>query len=199
MTLEQLCEVGYDLASKVLITTKDELLSSFTVAKEDGSIDVIHCPWEDDKQKKEMVLTIGHNIITMKEPVSGYCLLSEVWLSHYRLGEAKRADRPEHDPKRREGVVCLASDGEKHLFRAWEIGRDTAGRCVSLTYTESPGAFESWMVEALDQALQMQRVKTKLAQEYKNKGTVSEEFLKGLEGLPDTLKEMIKNYVRRTT
>jgi hypothetical protein len=194
-TLQQLTELGYDLASKFLITTKEQLLSCFTLAKEDGSIDIIHTPWEDDDQKKEMVLTIGRNIISMKEPVSGYCLLSEVWLSHYKLNEAMRADRPENDPKRREGVICLASDGQEHLFRSWEIGRDNAGRCVSLTYTEKDGAYESWMIEALDRALALQRLKHKLVQEYKSAGgKVTPEMLETLEGLPEGIKEAVKRH-----
>jgi len=189
MTLEQLCEIGYDLASKVLITTKEQLFSSFTLAKEDGSVDVIHCPWADDAEKRETILTIGRTVVTMKEEVTAYCMLSEVWLSHYQPGEAKRG-RPEHDPKRREGVVCLASDGKEHVFRAWEIGRDQSGCCVSLTYTESPGRYESWMVEALDRALEMQRLKRKIVDEYKAGGDPS-----ALEGLPRGVKEAIKKFI----
>jgi len=189
MTLEQLCELGYDLASKVLITTKEQLLSSFALAKRDGSVDVIHCPWRDDREKRESVLTVGHTLIGMKEEVTAYSMLSEVWMSRYQRGETSRG-KPKDDPKRREGVIVLASDGKDHLFRSWEIGRDASGRCVSLTYTDSPAGFESWMSEALDRALAMHRLKCKIVDEYKAKGEVT------LEGLPRHLRKAIEKFIK---
>lgn len=154
--LDRLTEIAYEMASKKLITTKDELLSMFLLYKGTGQVDVIGCPWHNDQDKQDAVREVGLHMIRSNDPIQAYSLLSECWTSNYTLGEALRADRPEHDPKRQECVICLASDGQEHRFHTWKIGRDRHGFCVSLSGGANQGQQQkSWMIEALDKAMEM--------------------------------------------
>ena len=157
MELEKLIEIAYEMASKKLITSKEELLPMFLLSKEGGSCDVIGCPWKDNQDKQDAVREVGLHIIRSDDKVQAYSLLSECWTSAYKVGEKARADRQETDPQRQECVVCLASDGDEHLFYSWKIGRDRRGYCVSLTGESKPWGQQdgSWMIEALDKAMQL--------------------------------------------
>lgn len=162
-TLDKLTELAYTHASQILIPTDQELMATFFLLKDNNDFDIYGCPWKNDQDKKAMVAKIGFKILGEDEPIVAYSLLSECWTSHYKEGEAKRADRPEHDPKRREVVVCATSDGTEHRMQSWQIGRDAKGRCVSLTsQPQDGGRYESWMLDVVDKALQLAEMKRKL-------------------------------------
>lgn len=157
--LNRLTELAYSHASSMLIPTDHELMATFILLKEDNKFDVVCCPWSNDAEKKRMIMSLGLKIIRDNEPVKAYSFLSECWTSHYAQDEAPRADRPEHDPKRKEMVICAASDGMNRSFRAWEIGRDPQGRCISLASQPAAGTYESWMLDCVDKALQVADMK----------------------------------------
>lgn len=156
--LDRLTELAYNHASSMLIPTDHELLATFILLKEDNSFDVVCCPWENDKDKKAMIMQLGLKIIRDDKPVKAYSFLSECWTSHYQPGEVSRG-RPMEDPKRKEMVICCASDGAKHDFRSWQIGRDPQGRCVSLASQNNEGIYESWMMDCVDKAIQVAEMK----------------------------------------
>lgn len=157
--LNRLTELAYSHASSCLIPTDQELMATFILLKDDNKFDVVCCPWANDQEKKRMIMALGLRIIRDDEPVRAYSFLSECWTSHYAPGETQRADRPQNDPKRREMVICAASDGANHTFRGWEIGRDPQGRCVSLVSQPDGGIYESWMLDCIDKAISVAEMK----------------------------------------
>jgi hypothetical protein len=162
--LERLTKLAYEQACRIMLGTKQELLTTFVLLKNDNfsggdCIDVIATPWKNDTEKQEAITAIGVSILRSKEPVYAYSMLTECWFSSYKGGKKQRAARPEFDPQRREGVVCLASDGKKHQFSSWIIERDTQGRCASLTEKTEPGQWSSWMSDALDKAMRLAKFK----------------------------------------
>jgi hypothetical protein len=160
--LEELTEGAYAFASKRLLGTKDPMMTTFVLLKEDQTVDIIGAPWKDDAEKREAIMAIGTAIIGSKEPVLAYSMLSECWTSRYKPDEKQRATRPEFDPQRREAVVCLASTGKEHKFSAWIIERDAQGRCAKLTENTEPGQWSSWMTDALDKAIELAKFKNEV-------------------------------------
>jgi hypothetical protein len=166
--LTDLVDLAYKHASQQIIPTTKELLACFLLLKKDNQFDVIGCPWKDDQDKRKTILAIGMKVIKDPEPVIAYSMLSECWTSHYNKDEPKRADRPEHDPKRREAIVCLASNGKERIGRGWVINRDSQGRCVSLTSQPEGLGFESWMLDAIDKAMEVRAIKDKMMEDFRD-------------------------------
>jgi hypothetical protein len=156
--LEHLIEIAYSQAKISLLGTRQQLLTCFVLLREDGA-EIIGTPWNDDAEKRAAILAIGMSIIRSKEPVLAYSMLTECWTSHYKGDEKRRADRPEHDPERREAVLCLASTGTEHKFSSWVIERDAEGRCANLVEHKEPGQFTSRMTNALDKAMELANFK----------------------------------------
>jgi hypothetical protein len=171
-TLEKLTQMASDYATKVMLGTKEQLLPSFVLLKEDPfskelSTDVIAAPWKNDQEKREAVLAVCLSIIKSKEAVYAYSMVTECWVSNYKVGEKARADRPEHDPQRGEAIMAFSSTGKKQKFAAWLVERDAEGNCSKLVPKDERGTYESWMTTALDKAMYLANFKNEA---FRNKG-----------------------------
>lgn len=161
--LELLTQTGYASARDWLVGTKDELPATFTLLKPEGGLDVLVCPWPDDKAKREMIFKVC--VTALKEGALGYSFVSEMWFAQAKL-EGPDAPppiglMPRDRPDRREAVIVLAGNGTERKFSAWEIIRDTDGACTSLSERMQDAiGFESWIADALDRAVRLNRLDT---------------------------------------
>lgn len=162
--IDKLSEHAYSFSSDLLIGTDRQLLAMVTLSRQSTTkperveLEVVGCPWQNDVEKRNMIFELAAQIALSKSPVVAYSFLSECWSATYLDGDQRPRVAARLAPHRREAVICLASDGAQHRSRCWEIGRDKAGRCTSLAGIEMPmTGFESWILDALDFALNLRR------------------------------------------
>lgn len=146
--------MAYKFACEIMVGTDKELMAMFVVVRggENKKIDVIGCPFKDDNEKRTMVINVAMEIV--EHGADAWSFLSESWFAHREQGKPLEP-RPSEDPNRKEGVLCLASDGKETLLHTWETKRDSAGKCAELVrYSEGEGPqkFESWISVALNKA-----------------------------------------------
>lgn len=149
--VDGLVETAYSYASNYLLGTNRELLSMFLLRKTDGTNEIIGTPWANKKEERQMIYAVCERIMASEPPVFAFSLLSEVWMA-FRAFDDPMIPAGEC-PNRRQAISCMASDGTTRRFQAWQIGRDAQGRCVSLAGEEKPREFNSWIIDALDNAM----------------------------------------------
>lgn len=154
--LERLTKLAREQAERILLGRKDELLTTFVLVKRDGAVDIVGCPWTNDKEKREMVL--GVCMTAIKENVVAFSFLSEAWFAtvHTESGELPPpfSPRPADRPDRKEAVIAVVGDGKALELNSWEIIRDADGRCAKLGENQySKTGFSSWIGDALNRAI----------------------------------------------
>lgn len=147
--LEEMVSLAYKFACDIMVGTTKELMPMFVIER-GGKIDVIGCPFKDDVEKRTMIINIALEIAD--KGADAWSFLTESWFTHRKPGEERKGPRPSEDPNRQEGVICVASDGEKTLLQSWGTKRDLAGNCTELVKYDEGDKFESWISVALNKA-----------------------------------------------
>jgi hypothetical protein len=152
--LEGMADTAYKFACDIMVGTDKELMPMFVIVRggENQQVDVIGCPFKDDTEKRTMVINVALEIV--EKGADAWSFLTESWFASRKPGEPL-GPRPAKDPNRKEGVICLASDGKDTQLYTWETKRDSAGKCAELVkYSagEGPQKFESWISVALNKA-----------------------------------------------
>lgn len=150
-TLLAMAEMAFKFASDILINRHDSLMPMFVVHREtpEPKTDIIGCPFQNDEEKKVMVFNVALEIA--EKGADAWSFVTESWFAHREKGEPL-GPRPSDDPHRREGLMCLVSDGKTTEMHAWEIIRDADGNCTELVPQEKHGGFSSWITDTLNQA-----------------------------------------------
>jgi hypothetical protein len=153
---KRLTKLAREQAERVMIGTKEELLSTFLLVKRDGGCDIIGCPWQNDEQKREMVL--GVCLEALKVDAVAFSFSTECWFATVK-NEGDQlppplGPRPSDRPDRKESVLALVGDESETKLSTWDIIRDEAGRCIELRKAvyEVEG-FSSWITRALQRAV----------------------------------------------
>lgn len=148
MKLIELMQLGADHAKTMMVGSKSQFLTQFTLVKPNGHFDVIATPWDDAKEKKRMVLMVC--LQALKEAAVSYSFCTEAWFANTTKADLTP---PSERPDRKEGIVIIASDAKEHIFEAYDIVRDQEGTCIELKLLAKPDGFESWITDAIDRAL----------------------------------------------
>ena len=154
---EELLKLGIEHVRAVLIGSRDQFLTQFTLVKANGHVDICATPWRDDKEKREMVF--GVCLQGIKENMVAYSFATEAWFATSKFKGSQEQQppplgpMPRDRPDKKEGIVIIAGDGKGHKFNCWEIVRDSGGACKELELKEDPSGFESWITDALDRVL----------------------------------------------
>jgi hypothetical protein len=157
LTPEELLELDIEHVRQVLIGSKDQFLTTFTLVKRNGHIDICATPWENDKDKREMVFSVC--LQALKEDVVAYSWASEAWFASSSFTGSKEQQappvgpRPMDRPDRREGIVIITGNGKEHKFKCLEILRDESGACKELELQEEAKGFKSWITDSLDRVI----------------------------------------------
>jgi hypothetical protein len=152
--LQDMADVAYKFACDIMVGTDKELMPMFVIVRggENPQTEIIGCPFQDDAEKRTMVVNVALEIV--EKGADAWSFLTESWFAHRKQGEPM-GPRPAEDPNRKEGVICLASDGKDTQLHTWETKRHPDGRCAELVkYSagEGPQKFESWISVALNKA-----------------------------------------------
>lgn len=124
MTLERMIELAHEHAKSVLIGHEGATLPpTFVIEFKDRPAAVIVTPWKNDAEKNAFLTAIRLSMKLYRSSVTGYSVVSEAWVAT-QDHEPRPSERPPSErDDRREVVFVCASDGEKTLFKAWEIER----------------------------------------------------------------------------
>jgi hypothetical protein len=149
--IEQMAELAYKFACDIMVGSSKELMAMFVIQRggDKKHIDVIATPFRDDNEKRTMVINVALEIAD--QGCDAWSFLTESWFAH-RTKDEPLGVRPMDDPNRKEGVICLASDGTTTLLHSWETERDEKGNCVRLVKYDEGDKFESWISQALNRA-----------------------------------------------
>lgn len=150
--LKELADLAYYFACKVKLGKNEELLPMFLIER-DGKREVVGVPYDNLDQKRTMVVNVALEIA--ERGASAWSFLSDTWFVR-RAQDELRGPPPSEDPKRKEGVWCLTSDGKETLIYTWEIFRDEKGNCTALVAQDgSPHRANSWISVALNKAMKL--------------------------------------------
>jgi hypothetical protein len=151
-TLEDMADLAYKFACDIMVGTDKELMPMFLIVRggENPQTEVIACPFKDDLEKRTMVVNIALEIV--EKGADAWSFVSETWFAYRKQGEPL-GPRAKDDPNRREGVICLASDGKNTQMHTWETKRHPDGKCAELVkYDEGSRTIYDWISEALNKA-----------------------------------------------
>lgn len=150
-------QIGEEHAREMMVGSKDQYLTQFTLMKPNDHYDICATPWGEPKEKRDMVFGVAMQAIKSGAIAFSFC--TEAWFASSSFkGPQKQqpppvGPAPSERPDRREGIVLIASDGKERLFNCWEIIRDKEGTCIELRLQEEAKGFESWIIDALDRAI----------------------------------------------
>lgn len=146
--LEEMVATAHKFACDIMVGTKKDLVPMFVIERGE-KVDVIATPFQDDAEKRTMIINIALEIAD--QGCDCWSFLTESWFAHRTQNEPLGV-RPSEDPKRREGVICIASDGKETMLQSWETKRDAEGNCTELTKYDEGQSFQSWISVALNKA-----------------------------------------------
>lgn len=163
MTLKELMKIAADHAKQMLVGTKDEYMTQFTLVKPNDHFDICATPWRNDKEKRELVLAVCMQ--ALREDAVAYSWCTEAWFATSSF-EGEKAPppiglAPRDRPDRKEGIVTIASNGKERLFCCYEIIRSKEGNCSELREMEKAAGFQSWITDALDRVILLNSVMDK--------------------------------------
>lgn len=153
--MDNLVKTAHDFVAQVLIGLGEPVMPTIVVAKEDGNVEIIGCPWRDDAEKKAMVMKAGKQIAS--GGARAWSFVSEAWTSVQQQPPFVRSrDRPD----RKEVVFCLVGTGGKEVhFWSWDIIRGESGKCEKLgAGANNPKRMESWIGALLNAAIDFSKL-----------------------------------------
>jgi hypothetical protein len=155
--LDTLISDAHQYARSVMVGTKKELIPFWAMVGPDRKnvVAVAATPWCDNAEKEAMVA--GVKQLMREHGATAYSFVCEAWVSTYKHVPGTPFKRPpgtpmpSQDPRRREMVTAMATDGVAHKFTMWSIRRDKRGRCTALPLeVEEPDAgMLSWLANLL--------------------------------------------------
>jgi hypothetical protein len=132
MNLTQLVEFAGEHAQRVLIGLNKPLVPAWVMVDAKGKVEIVGTPWRNDIEKTIMVAAMRLGM--RKNGIVAYSLVVEAWAASAPPGwkEGDPHVPPAEDPKRREIVVALATDGKETVWRQWVMHRDYNEQVVKL-------------------------------------------------------------------
>lgn len=136
ITIEAMAEMAERHARTLMIGKKTEVIPQWMLVNEDdGEIQIVATPWENDRQKRLVVEAMRQSM--RNTGVSAYSLLVEAWFAVIPMSESTpreyKGPPPSERADRREGVVITAANRQgQTIHRHFETIRDAAGNCIEL-------------------------------------------------------------------
>jgi hypothetical protein len=139
LSLSDLIRLAGEQAHKILIEMKqDSLLGSYILLNDRDEAVVVGCPWHNDAEKSAML--IGVKNVARDHNATALSFVGETWMTDSHEAPDALMVRPSENPKRREFVFAIATDGHKTEAARWQIIRDKpAGGIIALIADDMEG------------------------------------------------------------
>jgi hypothetical protein len=148
-----LADLAGEHARQVILGLRQPLAPSWILVGSDRKTHVIATPWRDDAEKKLMAQKMRNKI--RQNAIVAYSFVCEAWAATKPRGwTPEKGGGAKDDPKRRECVIAMATDGKDYEWRCWLIKRDHLETITGLEpdHDFPGGAPEGWMTQLLSPA-----------------------------------------------
>lgn len=146
---EQLDHAGRYAHSVLIDNRHGELTATYFLTNAKGEITAVACPWRGEAEKIATLAAVRKIAADCK--ATTLLMVSEVWMTE-ESPDTPRALRvqPSQNPKRREFVLALATDGQKTKTARWQIVRDRPGGSIIALVADPIGDADQFSGRIID-------------------------------------------------
>lgn len=136
LSLDEMLRLAGEQARKILIEMgHPNLMPCYVLAGAKGDMLVVGCAWSNDDEKAAALIEVRR--VARDHGAVALSFVSEVWMVDSREMPDALMMRPSENPKRREYVFAVATDGERTAAARQQIIRDKpGGKIIALVKEE---------------------------------------------------------------